>query len=153
MTVRLRSVLVRLVCSILFLAPPLLVTGCGGSTAPVSGTVTLNGAPLTGGGTVTFQGSGGGASGVINPDGTYTIPNAPVGEVHVAVVPGRGPAAGVTITPPPDVSEMKPPQALAPAWTPPAAVSIPLKYADPNTSGLTYTVTRGEQTIDVTLTP
>ncbi len=152
--VSMRSAFVRRAGSILCLVPLLLAAGCGRSTASVSGTVTLNGAPLQGGGTVTFQGQDRGASGVINPDGTFTIPNAPVGEVQVAVVADRGTAAGVTEAPPPDPAQMQAPRTLAPTLLrPPAFGNVPMKYSDPSTSGLTCKVEKGEQTIDLTLTP
>jgi hypothetical protein len=146
-----RSAFLRRVRSLLCLAPVLLAAGCGGSTAPVSGTVTLNGVPLTGGGTVTFQGKTRGASAIVNPDGTYSIPNAPLGEVQVAVLPAR--AAAASTEPPPDPAHLQPPQTLAPTMAMPMFSNVPPKYADPNTSGLTCTVESGEQTIDLPLTP
>ena len=36
---------------------------------------------------------------------------------------------------------------------PDVVVPIPDKYAEPDTSGLTFTVKRGEQTHNITLTP
>jgi hypothetical protein len=66
------------------LALCLLATGCGPGS--LSGKVSYEGAPLRGG-TVTFMTEDGKArtGGVIQPDGTYSADNVPVGAVLVGV--------------------------------------------------------------------
>jgi hypothetical protein len=62
----------------------LLTAGCGAPS--VSGKVTFNGQPLNGG-AVTFHGADG-QTGMswIDPEGNYSVPKAPAGEVKVTVV-------------------------------------------------------------------
>ena len=120
----------------------LLLAGCGGPrTAPVSGTVWYNDEPLTNG-TVAFLGDDGrGASAMIQEDGTYTIPQAPVGPVKVTVQ---------TFPPPPSVVPPgTPAKSVKRPWL--RYVAIPEHYRDMNRSGLRYVVAPGRQTIDIHL--
>jgi hypothetical protein len=96
----------------------------------------------------------------IDADGNYEMANAPVGEVTVTVsVPqmSRGPMQGGPAKPPPGIPEMHPPGEAggggAPGIDPSKIVAIPKKYEDAKTSGLTYTVEKGPQTYNITLTP
>lgn len=70
------------------LAPAALlaaICGCGGSNAgSVSGTVTYDGKPVTGG-TLVFYSDTGSYSAGIRPDGTYSITDMPPGEMTVTV--------------------------------------------------------------------
>ena len=69
----------------------LAAVGCGGGTADVSGKVTFKGKPVTYG-TVMILGSGGlPKSGVLRPDGTFTVTGVPLGPVKVAVSSPRPP--------------------------------------------------------------
>ena len=73
----------------------LLTTGCGGGKVGIStvaGKVSYKGKPLTVG-TIEFHGSDGKvSSSSINPDGTFLIPDAPVGDDTVVVrVPAPNP--------------------------------------------------------------
>jgi hypothetical protein len=129
----------------------LVAAGCGDSSASVSGRVTLNGKPLTGG-AVTFHAAGGRTEGSwIDPEGHYAIARAPVGEVKVTVVvnPTREPPK---LPRKRDVPQHPESQAAegAPAGK---AVAIPPRYKDPEKSGLTYTLSRGPQVIDIDLKP
>lgn len=84
-------------CLLVGLSLLCVLGGCSGSheleTAPVKGTVTVDGKPLAGGGLVFVPGHGRGATGTIAPDGTYvmsTYDNADgaiVGRHRVAVFP------------------------------------------------------------------
>jgi hypothetical protein len=124
------------------LAVLVILSGCS-RTASVSGTVTLNDAPLKGGGVITFQpvNGGVGTSGTIADDGTYTIPNAPVGECSVTL--GSGSVKQYFNTPK-DKPKIGIPRSLN---------NVPKKFADPGTSGLKFTVKSGQQTIDIRLDP
>jgi len=140
----------------------LLSGGCTGkSKARVKGTITFkNGQPMSGG-TVTFvaadkrQGTT-----HIDAKGNYDLADAPVGDVRIYLTvppPAMGPSAGKQ-EPPPGTGKMKspdgggPPDPGASSTVDPRNVSrVPEKYLSPDSSGLTYTVTRGEQTHPITL--
>jgi hypothetical protein len=115
----------------------LIGSGCGGkdknAVRKVTGTVKYKGEKLVGG-TVTFVGGENGKERVssIIQDGSYSIPNAPAGEVKISI---DGPTRSS------DASKAK--------EAPP--VVLPAKYSDPAKSGLTYTVTDGTQTHDIEL--
>jgi hypothetical protein len=110
----------------------LLVVGCGKPVA--RGKVSYKGQALNSG-SVTFVGADGKEkSSAINPDGTYSIIEPPKGEVKVGVSVST--ASGSISAPPPGA---------------PRPVIIPATYADPKTSGITKTVGKGSQTIDIDL--
>jgi hypothetical protein len=131
----------------------LAAAGCGAKHGRVSGTVTYKGAPL-GSGSVAFFGEGGTAdSAAIGPDGKYTLARAPVGPVKVSVVSGQprqGPKQSGGKAPATKKEAPQPPSGETPPQ-PGKYVPIPAHFADPEKSGLTYTVSRGEQTIDIKL--
>jgi hypothetical protein len=117
-----------------------LAAGCGGPPAAVvTGTVTLDGAPVAGG-TISFIPVAGGAvTALIQPDGTYRAEGVPVAEVAVTLVP-----------PPPDVDPkvMKESKGASPRRPP----AWPVRYADAAQSGLTLTVQPGPNTFDAKMT-
>jgi hemoglobin len=96
-------------------------------TGDVTGKVFFKGQPLQGG-EVTFIGKKT-FKGAIDKDGTFRVKDIEPGEYKVAVTSS--------------------PAKVAPAT--PKPVAIPAKYNDPDTSGLTYTVLKGEQTYDIQL--
>jgi hypothetical protein len=113
------------------------LVGCSGksaeSTTSVEGVVKYKGAPLPGG-RITFSSAkekGKIAAASINNDGTYKVNNPPIGEVKIGV---EGPS------PPSDSSKGNKP-----------LVVLPKDYANPDKSGLTYTVKEGSQTFNVEL--
>lgn len=121
------------------------LTGCSGKefdTYPVTGSITVNGSPLTTG-SVTFVSTSGGppATGEIGPDGRYTLttekPNdgATPGKYTVMVVA----VADTSNRSPEDRSPLPPPV-------------VPEKYLSTYTSGLTAEVKAGENVIDFPLT-
>lgn len=117
------------------------LVGCGGPyDATVSGMVKFNGAPVPRG-TVSFkpQSSGADAFGQINADGTYLMRTGreeglKSGSYVVSVAANE--------TPPPNPKGGPPPmgKSITPEW-----------YRDPATSGLTFTVAPGDNTIDLEL--
>jgi hypothetical protein len=127
---------------------PFTVLGCGKPVGKVSGKVTKGGTPLPGG-TITYVSADGKVklSGEIKPeDGTYSIPNVPVGDGKFGIDNSSLRGTSMPGTSLPD------PQKMAGTHLPddlpkPAAqgkyVPIDPKYKDPNTSGLSWTVKRG----------
>jgi hypothetical protein len=124
--------------------------GCGSGTGQVTGKVTYKGQPLPSG-TVLFHGPARRIDhAVIASDGTYTIPDVPVGPVKIAVKshsklpPGMFKAAGKAPYVQPLPKELPPEAKFIP---------IPERYSDPDRSGLECLVQGGRQTHDLTLQP
>jgi hypothetical protein len=148
------------------LACGLIVTavGCGPdykSRGVVKGRVTFNKQPLPAG-TVTFYGPQGGMTGVgqIDAQGNYEVKDAPVGECQVTVtvpqlpmdpsVRARLKGGG------PKLPGVKNPDESSPSL--PSNPTVPkdirpidAKYSKPDTSGLKFTVQKGEQTYNIDL--
>jgi hypothetical protein len=130
---------------LLIVVAVLSLTGCGGSKASVTGTVTLDGKPIQGSrqlyGTVNFyraDGSGAPATGMIRESGHY--------EVATGGTKGLEPGNyQVAIT----IKEILPP-AEAGGLTGNKRIG-PAKYGRPAESGLTAEVTPGRNTIDFAL--
>jgi hypothetical protein len=131
----------------------LLVAGCGGSsgnTANVSGKVTIDGAPVTGG-SMQFTAKDGPTFHVqINDDGTYAQSELQPGDYVVTVEteslnPNKkhavyGGAQGAKMT-----NQASPmPPGVAGAGPSGTYVPIPKKYGDPKKSGLTATLAKGK---------
>jgi hypothetical protein len=125
-------------------------SGCSSSVAAVKGMVSVDGKPANDG-MVIFSAGDRSGSGAIRPDGTYDAPEVPIGEVTVAIFQmvmseegknaapkGGGPLAGMENLPKADIAVAD-------------AVPIPPKYRDIKTSGLTYTVKRGGNEINIEL--
>lgn len=133
-----------------------VLAGCGGKrTGFVTGKVTFRGQPVTSGAVTFYSEDGRVDSGQLSIEGNYTIAQAPRGVVKVTVVPGQPrPAPKLNKSVPGGVSSVEHPKTEQPpthgarAGAPP---NFPKKYHDPDKSGLTYTVTGGEQTIDIRL--
>jgi hypothetical protein len=134
----------------------LALAGCKRERATVSGTVTFNKRPLTAG-TISFVAAGNlMGTGTIKPDGTYTVNDAPVGEVTVTVSTPPAPVGAVrTDRPPKDIKGM--PADLIPggdqALHSVKIVPAPEKYKTPEKSPLKTTIHTGAQTYDADLTP
>jgi hypothetical protein len=133
-----------------------LLTSCGYGVREI--TLPETGATLEG--TVTYgteavpaamvivTGQKGSANGYIDEaTGRYSISNVPLGEVKVAVnvEPARGQMQGKMMSGYYQGPEAKKRGIAAP----PKLVSVPAKYADPNTTTLTTTVHEGNNTFDI----
>jgi hypothetical protein len=136
----------------------LATTGCGGNGS-VSGKVSYKGEPL-GGGSVLFVSTEGrgSASTEIGPDGQYSIDKIAAGPVKISVEtksakPVKGPPRGAMPTPPAGAmpKDIDPSKYNQPSQPKGKYVAIPENYADPEKSGLTYTVTGGSQPHDIDL--
>ncbi len=130
-----------------------LLVGCGGtSTGTLSGTVTFKGDNLKGGEVIVVAADGKALRGEIKADGTYSIPNVPVGAAKLGVdtssakplklpkgakLPTKGPEGGGY-----DVGIVT---------TGDRYVAIPDRFKDVEKSGLTVQVTGGPQTHNIPL--
>jgi hypothetical protein len=124
-----------------------------GASATVTGKVTFQGRPVIWGSVVLVGADGTSAAGRIQPDGTFTVANAPTGEVSVAVA-----------SPDPLVqhyaSQIKSSRDRLPVtqWAAPPVdrqqwFLLPKRYEDVRTSELKVTVKRGSNDCDLTLVP
>lgn len=114
--------------------------GCSGKgikKVTVNGTVSHKGQKLESG-ILKFSGPAGFYSAAeIQPDGTYIMTDVVPGEIKVGVVQGP--------------QSMGDSSGQAPASPPKPQVEIPAKYQDPETSGVTYTVTDSTSKLDIEL--
>jgi hypothetical protein len=134
--VRLRSIVV-----IGLLA--LFALGCQGR-GDMSGKVTYLGKAVPFG-TVLVQSSDGSAHQAnIERDGSYSVPGVLVGAVRVAVNSPN--PKGITLVPHKDPKKKSIPYPDVPGW-----FAIPSKYETVVTSGLTYTIKGGANSIDIEL--
>ncbi|RLS28778.1 MAG: hypothetical protein DWH79_12810 [Planctomycetota bacterium] len=146
------------------------ISGCAGQSGPPSGTVTgsvkVDGQPLTGG-SITFHATAADAKikvsgGVIAADGKYSVPDAPVGVCKVTVTTGLitgDKVAAAPMGPGADVmKKMLAPPAGMPAMGSGAGgpgfiggtkpVPIDASFTSQGTTPLSATVKRGANTFD-----
>jgi hypothetical protein len=99
-------------------------TAADGNTGTVTGRVSYKGQPLPGGVILFRSANGTSVRALIDATGAYQAQGVPVGAVRVAIdaQPGAGKAP---------------------------AVLIPLRYSDPETSGIRHTVQKGSQTFNI----
>jgi hypothetical protein len=130
------------------------LAGCGKGTGFVTGKVTYRDKPVPSG-AVTFHGANGRTDSCsLDAEGNYTIPQAPVGPVKVTVVTGLPPRPAPVIGRPGGEKPPQHPGEGKAGGTRPALrkhLVLPKKYEDPQQSGLTFTVARGTQTINIPL--
>jgi hypothetical protein len=145
MLIRLSPATKQLVSVALIVLFALCVSGCG-SGAKVSGTVKYQGKPITSG-FIVFMDAQGKVSqpASIQPDGSYTATDVPLGSVKVTIDNPPPPGYGQKL-PPSDNPEEKAAQAAAATYVP-----IPIKYKDPQKSGKTFEVKPGRNTCDLEL--
>jgi hypothetical protein len=140
----------------------LLVTagGCGsdgysGPTGTVRGTVTLNGEPVPAGtGVVFVSDEGFSASGQVDAGGAYELSSANSGKRVPAVsykVMISAPSGGEGTAEETDYEAMMEASASGQASSAAALSAIPAKYGSTATSGLTFTVDAGDNTIAIEL--
>jgi len=137
---------VGLICLVLALSP----VGCGGPfTGSVSGTVTYHGKPLEGGVVAVLHPDGRTAQGVIKENGTYTIKDAPGGDVKVTVITVREiPPLPKGIKLPGGIGGEQS-EKVSPAGK---YIKIPGKYATDATTPLTTKITKNGETFNIDLT-
>ena len=129
------SVRVVLLTGCLICACSWIGCGQGNPTGSISGKVTHNGEPLTTGVVMFLDSDAGiGASAELDADGVYEVLSLPTGQYQVAIQAPPAPS-------PEEVASGAQLEKL----------EIPDKYLDPQTSGLTATITEGENSADFTL--
>jgi hypothetical protein len=117
--------------------------------ATVTGRVTHRGKPVIWGTVLLFAPDGKSAAGRIEPDGTYTVENAPVSPVNVAVV-SQDPLYAHYARQIKSKREKVPmKQWAAPPVDRKKWFPLPQKYEDPKTSGLTMSLKGGPNTWDL----
>jgi hypothetical protein len=123
-------------------------SGCGDKAkGVVSGKVTYQGKPLANG-TVTFVPEEGAPQHAeIKSDGTYRMTHAPMGLVKIGVESRASQESSAPKKMPRNPEDYG---KLEKAMTGKDSL-IPEKYADPNQSGLTFTVKKGQQKHDIDL--
>jgi hypothetical protein len=133
-------------------AAALFAGGCGKPTATVSGRVTCNGKPLTGGSVILYCADKQIVHGIIGPDGRYTIPNVPRGSAVVTVRAHPRTPAGLQIkqSMPPVTNGPKAPTDGSGELPP---TPIPPRYALSEESGLSLVVDRDQLAHDIDLKP
>jgi hypothetical protein len=117
-----------------------LAVGCAGrdqKVREVRGTVSYKGEPLQSGTVRAVGPNNEVAFAVVQGDGSYILTDVPAGEVKIGVQQGNEPRSVG------DSSGKKADKAARPA------VVLPQKYYDPETSGVTRTITHETTTLDI----
>jgi len=150
--------------SVLVLVFALLVpaAGCGtAASTPLEGSVTLAGKALNRGTLILVGPDGRIESANLSGDGTYRLPQAPVGQVRVAVQvpfvatprPGRNqPVSAAKAREAAAEGEVLTREATVPEDLS-AGVAVPAKFQDPETSGLLFEIAPGQTQLDIELAP
>jgi hypothetical protein len=125
----------------------LLLAGCIGRSevrypetgATLEGTVHY-GKEKVGVAMVVAQNSTGSATAFVDDDGRYRLKNVPLGEVNIGVntEAGKGQAFGKFMA-----------AAQGKAKGAPRVVDVPIRFADPDKSGIKTTISKGENTYDI----
>jgi hypothetical protein len=147
----------------LFLPALLLVlssVGCGRAVGSLAGKVTLNGEPLPGGQVVAYNDKDEAVARVTVIDGTYTMPDLPLGAVRLAVQTHTpdGQPIGSAMAPPKKEERPLPPEIrkdmtkALPTGAQQELKPVPIKYTSAKQSGLQTTVVKGETTFDIEMT-
>ena len=146
-----------LIVFILVLAGASAITGCNNGPhagAKVTGTVKLDGKALPGGSVLMESADGKFKdAGVIGADGSFTVANAPLGKVKVALIipdapvlpeppAGKGPEKPADL---PKSGEKLSRESLV------MLAKVPAKYRDANQSGLSFEVGSSNQPYDIAI--
>jgi hypothetical protein len=130
------------------------LSGCGGG-ATLSGKVTYQGQPVTSGSVIVLNADGTAESGVIRPDGTYTVEGVQKGPVKVGVLsPDPAHARSILVT---NRSHAKDDHKHAKDSRPAAKAKsagwfpLPHELGDPEKSGLGCEVTKSRTRYDIDL--
>jgi len=137
--------------SVLF-ACVLAAAGCSKIGGDVSGTVTLNGKPLSSGVVVFHMDNGKSVSAAIASDGSYILQKPQKGNATISIETVQTPETNTNIA---SLAPGKP-DPSNPANEKPAPkaakIMIPDKYKNDKTSGFSITIGGGPQTLDIAMT-
>jgi hypothetical protein len=126
-----------------------LLVGCGGaSVGDVSGRVEHQGKLVTSGSVVFVGSDRQPKQGAIQPDGTYTVLQVPVGEARVAI---HSPDPGEVPTIVQDPNDKRPPRKTPRLGDRSKWFPLPPEYGDHEKSGLKATIIAGDNTYDLKL--
>jgi hypothetical protein len=131
--------LLRTIAGLAFVTAVLLPTGCSPSSTTASGKVTYQGKPVVWGSVTLVAADGSVHQAGIEPDGTYTVSNVPVGSVKVGVESSAPPVPGVRGRDGDARGSVPPPAPPPGAWFP-----LPANLSDPAKSGLTIEIRKGQ---------
>src|SRR5262249_16240851 len=128
----------------------LLLAACGcGSTATVTGKVTYQGRPVTYGSVIFLAADNTARSGIIEPDGSYSVEDVPRGEGKIGVIshdPSKGRSTVGGEKPASPGKKNAAAAKTAGGWFP-----LPHRFEDPETSGLSCTISKGRVVYDIEL--
>jgi hypothetical protein len=122
----------------------------------VKGRVTFANQPLTAGTVAYVAADGRTGTGIIQPNGSYIVNDAPVGDTTITVVTPPRPMGPMNMAQPPAGNKGMPKEMLPPGYEQGKAVNVvpaPPKYAKVEESPLKFTVQPGSQDHDIELTP
>jgi hypothetical protein len=131
---------------------PILLAGAAGcgSRATVTGKVTYQGRPVVYGSVIVLSADKTARSGVIEPDGSYTVEGVAPGDVKVAVL-SHDPAKGRSVLRGERTSHLGRKGAAAAKAAVKGWFPLPRKFEDPETSGYGSTVGTGRVRYDIEL--
>jgi len=125
------------------------ICGCG-NTATVTGKVNYQGRPVTYGSVIFICTDKIARSGVIEPDGSYSVEGVPPGNVTIAVI-SRNPSMGRSVVrgekpAQPGKKETSSQELVVKKWFP-----LPPKFENPKNSGLGCAISSGRVSYDIDL--
>jgi len=131
----------------------LVASGCGARTTTLTGTVQYQGQPVSSGSVILYCADKQIVRGMIDANGSYSIPNVPPGRATMTVQSEARVPAGMKF------QQKLPPSVNGPVF--PAVehgrgdrvMSIPRRYAHPEESGLIVNINRNNAIFNIDLTP
>jgi hypothetical protein len=114
------------------------LSGCGNGTSTLSGKVSYRGRPVTSGSIIVLQDGGTARSGIIQPDGTYSVAGVERGHMRVAVISPNPAHTRSVLTVEANRARVGHKRTHAVAYRPNTSGWFPLPHdlGDPATSGL-----------------
>jgi hypothetical protein len=127
------------------------LSGCGNSTSTLSGKVSYRGRAVTSGSIIVLHDSGAARSGVIQPDGTYSVAGLERGRVRIAVISPNPSHTRSVLTVEANRARIGHKRTHAVAYRPNMAgwFALPRELGDPGTSGLECDVATANVEYDI----